>query len=330
MTTRHTVYITRMIPQEGIDLLRRVADVHINQHDTPVPRAELLQKMDSEQYDGVIGLLTDTIDAEFFDAARSLKGYANYAVGYDNIDVAEATRRNIPVSNTPGVLTEATAECAWALLFATARRVVETDTVMRSGQWKGWGPLQFIGGDIKGKTLGIVGAGRIGTEMALMSRGFGMKVIYTSSSGRKNGVLESELHATLVSFEDMLKQADFISIHAPLTPGTKHMFNASAFSLMKDTAYIINTARGPIIKEDDLVTALKNRDIAGAGLDVYENEPTMAPGLNTLENAVLLPHIGSATTSSRTEMATLAARNLIAMLRGDTPETCLNPEIYNT
>ncbi len=159
------------------------------------------------------------------------------------------------MSNTPGVLTDATAECAWALIFSTARRVVETDKAMRSGTWSGWGPLQFIGADIKGKTLGIVGAGRIGTEVALMSRGFGMKVIYTSSSGRRNGVLDSELHAELVSFDQLLAQSDFISIHCPLTPDTKHMFDASAFSHMKKTAYLINTSRGPVIKENDLVTA---------------------------------------------------------------------------
>ncbi len=324
---QYKVFITRRIPQEGIDLLERVAEVEINPNDEPLPRAVLLEKI--SDCDGVVGLLTDKIDAEFFEAAPKLKGYANYAVGYDNIDVPEATKRRIPVSNTPGVLTEATAECAWALLFAVARRVVETDKVMRSGQWSGWGPLQFIGGDIKGKTLGIVGAGRIGTETALMSRGFNMKVLYTSSSGRRNGVLDAELNAELVSFEELLKRSDFISLHAPLTPNTRHLFDASAFSMMKKTAYLINTARGPVIKEDDLVTALKRGDIAGAGLDVYENEPAMATGLAELDNVVILPHIGSATISSRTNMATLAARNLIAMLKGEKPETGLNPELFD-
>lgn len=324
---RYKVYVTRMIPQEGIDLLSRVADVDINPHDAPVAREALLKK--AKEYDGIVGLLTDKIDGEFFDATDGLRGYANYAVGYDNIDVAEATKRGIPVSNTPGVLTDATAECAWALIFSVARRVVETDQIMRSGAWKGWGPLQFIGGDIKGKTLGIVGAGRIGTEMALMGRGFNMRVLYTSSSGRSNGVLDSELGAELVSFDKMLEAADFISVHTPLTPQTKHMFDANAFARMKKTAYIVNTARGPVIKEDDLVTALSSGEIAGAGLDVYENEPAMAPGLAELDNVVVLPHIGSATHASRTDMATLAARNLIAMLKGQKPETCLNPELYD-
>jgi len=324
---RPKVFITRQIPQEGIDLLQRVADVDVNPVDAPLPKSKLLEA--AAKYDGIIGLLTDKIDSEFFEAGTNLKGYANYAVGFDNIDVAEATKRKVPVSNTPGVLTDATAECAWSLIFAVARRVVESDKVMRSGKWDGWGPMQFIGGDIMGKTLGIVGAGRIGTAMALMSRGFGMKVLYTSSSGRRNGVLDAELHAELVPFDELLKRSDFISLHTPLTPDTKHLFDSSAFSMMKDTAYIVNTARGPVINEADLVTALRTGQIAGAGLDVYENEPAMAPGLAELDNAVVLPHIGSATFSSRTNMSTLAARNIIAMLREDKPETCLNPELFD-
>ena len=324
---RFKVFITRRIPQDGINLLGQVADVDINLQDAPLAREDLLAA--ASKYDGILGVLTDKIDKEFMDAASNLKGYANYAVGFDNIDVPEATRRKLPVSNTPGVLTDATAECAWALLFATARRIVETDAVMRSGAWKGWGPLQFIGGDVRGKTLGIVGAGRIGTTMALMSRGFDMKVLYTSSSGRKNGVLESELSARLVPFDQLLAEADFISIHTPLTPQTHHLFGKEAFSRMKNTAYVINTARGPVIDENALVTALRKGEIAGAGLDVYENEPAMAPGLAELDNAVVLPHIGSATKSSRTNMATLAARNLIAMLKGQRPETCLNPELFD-
>ncbi|WP_316897699.1 D-glycerate dehydrogenase [Pseudodesulfovibrio indicus] len=324
---RHRIFITRQIPEEGIEMLRRVADVEVNPVDAPMDRAELLARI--ADCHCVVGLLTDRINAEFFDAAPLLKGYANYAVGFDNIDVAEATRRGLPVSNTPGVLTNATAECAWALLFAAARRVVESDGVMRSGRWSGWGPLQFIGGDVSGKTLGIVGAGRIGTAMALMGRGFNMKVLYTSSSGRRNTVLESELNARLVDFDTLLAESDFISIHTPLTPATRHLFDAASFLRMKPTAYIVNTARGPVIKEDDLVAALKAGTIAGAGLDVYENEPSMAQGLAELDNVVVLPHVGSATRSSRTDMATLVARNLIAMLEGRKPETCLNPEIYD-
>ncbi|MBG0790290.1 MAG: D-glycerate dehydrogenase [Desulfovibrionaceae bacterium] len=324
---RLKIFVTRRIPREGIDLLRRVADVDVSPQDGPLERKKLLAAAPS--YHGILGTMTDRIDAEFMDAAESLKGYANYAVGFDNIDVPEATRRGLPVSNTPGVLTDATAECAWALLFAVARRVVEADGIMRSGRWKWWGPLQFIGGTVRGKTLGIVGAGRIGTAMALMGRGFDMPVIYSNASGRKNGVLETELNARLVSFDELLAQADFISLHTPLTPQTRHLFGAEQFARMKDTAYIINTARGPVIDENALVAALKKGEIAGAGLDVYENEPTMAPGLAELDNVVVLPHIGSATRAARAGMATLAARNLAAMLKGQKPETGLNPELFD-
>ncbi len=320
------VYITRLIPREGIDLLKETCEVEINPQDRPLHREELLAQVADK--DGVIGMLSDRINAEFFDAAKALRGYANFAVGFDNIDVAEATRRNMPVSNTPGVLTQATAELAWALLFAVARRIVETDRIMRSGAWPGLGPLQFIGADVSGKTLGIVGGGRIGTAMALMSKGFQMRVLYTNTSGKENQTLQAELGARLVSLEELLAESDFISIHTPLTPDTRHLFKAETFARMKPAAILINTARGPIIKEDDLVAALGSRTIAGAGLDVYEFEPQMTAGLADLNNAVVVPHIGSATTSSRAGMSLLAARNLLAMLQGEKPESCLNPEIY--
>jgi glyoxylate reductase len=321
------VLVTRLIPQAGLDLLQETCDLEINPEDRPLARAELLARVADK--DGVLGQMVDRIDAEFFEAASGLKGYANYAVGFDNIDVAEATRRRIPVSNTPGVLTLATAEAAWALLFAVARRVVETDKIMRSGKWPGWGPMQFHGQGVTGKTLGIVGAGRIGAAMALMSKGFQMRVLYTNTSGKENQTLKTELGARLVSFDELVAESDFISIHTPLTPATKHLFRAETFARMKPTAILINAARGPVIKEDDLVTALREGRIAGAGLDVYEFEPRMTEGLASLDNAVLLPHIGSATTSSRTGMALLAARNLLAMLKGEKPENCLNPEIYD-
>ena len=319
------VFVTRMIPRSGIELLETVCDVEVNAEDRPLSRAELLDKVRDKV--GVLGLMGDRIDGEFFDAAPNLRGYANYAVGYDNIDVPEATKRRIPVSNTPGVLTDATAELAWALLFAVARRVTELDQVMRSGQWSGWGPLQFLGADVCGKTLGIVGAGRIGTAMALMSKGFRMPVLYSNSSGRRNEVLEKELGACLVSFEELVERSDYISLHAPLTPQSRHLFNANTFARMKKSAFLINTGRGPLIKEDDLVLALRNGQLSGAGLDVYEFEPRMAEGLAALPNTVLLPHIGSATDTTRANMATLAARNLLAMLRNERPETCLNPEV---
>ncbi len=321
---RQKVFVTRLIPEAGLVRLRMHFDVTVNPEDRPLQRNELHREI--ADADGVIGLLTDRIDAGFFDAAPRLKGYANYAVGFDNIDVAEATRRGIPVSNTPDVLTQATAEMAWALLFAVARRVVETDAIMRSGAWNGWGPLQFIGADVSGKTLGIVGAGRIGAAVARMSTGFGMRVIYNNPS-RRNIDLEEEIGARSVDFDELLAESDFISVHAPLRPMTRHLFNAEAFRKMKRTAVIINTARGPVIKEDDLVEALKTGEIGGAGLDVYETEPKMAEGLAECPNTVLLPHIGSATRSARDGMAMLAAENLVAMLQGHKPPTLLNPEV---
>lgn len=321
------VLVTRAIPENGLELLRIHTNVTVNQKDRPMTRSELLEAV--HDVHGVIGLLTDRVDAEFFDAAPELTGYANYAVGYDNIDVPEATRRGIPVSNTPDVLTQATAELAWALLFAAARRVVETDTVMRSGLWPGWGPLQYLGADVSGRTLGIVGAGRIGTAMAMMSRGFGMRVLYLESpSGQRNQTLDEHLNAECVSFDELLAQSDFVSLHCPLTPATRHLFDMEAFQRMKRTAILVNTARGPVINEDDLVKALQEHLIAGAGLDVYENEPQIAHGLAALSNAVLLPHVGSATKNTREAMAELAVRNLLAMLRGATPPTCLNPEVF--
>lgn len=318
------VYVTRIIPQVGLDLLARSCEVEVSPYDRPLGREEFLSAIRGR--DGVLCLLTDKINAEAFDAAPTVKGFANYAVGFDNMDVQEATRRGIPLSNTPDVLTEATADMAWALLFAAARRVVESDAVMRSGSWPGWGPMQFIGGDIQGATLGIVGAGRIGAAMARKSVGFKMKILYTDA--RPNPAFEAELGAEFVSFEDLTSRSDYVSIHVPLMPQTRHMFTYDTFARMKRTAYLINTARGPIVKEDDLVRALKEGLIAGAGLDVYENEPRMAEGLAQCPNAVLCPHTASATVSSRNGMAVKAATNLIAMVSGKPAPDCLNPAVY--
>ena len=275
---KFNVYVTRLIPVEGLTLLRETCNVEINPEDRPLSRDELLKNVKGR--DGVISLLTDRIDGEVMDTAKGIKGFANYAVGFDNLDVKAATARKLPLSNTPGVLTLATAEMAWSLLFAVARRLIESEKVMRSGTWPGWGPLQFIGGDVTGKTLGIVGAGRIGTAMALMSKGFAMKVLYTDEVA--NAVLEKELGAKKVSFEELLRESDFVSIHVPLMPSTRHLFNAKVFAMMKPTAYLINTARGPVINEAELVEALRKNVIAGAALDVYEFEPKMVPGLAEL------------------------------------------------
>jgi glyoxylate reductase len=321
----YSVYVTREIPRKGIDLLRQACDVEVQPEDRPVNREELLEKVKGR--DGLLSLVTDKIDAQVMDEAKGIRGIANYAVGYDNIDVKEATKRGIPVSNTPGVLTDATAETAWALLFATARRVVESDGHLRAGKWKGWGPLQFLGGDISGKTLGIVGAGRIRTAMALKSAGFSMDILYYDT--QPNERLEREIGARRTDFSTVVREADFISIHTPLIEETRHLFTYEVFSRMKRTAYLINTSRGPVIKEDDLLAALREGLIAGAGIDVYEYEPKVTEGLEELTNVTITPHIGSATVGARTAMATTAAQNLLAMLRGEAAPNCVNPEVYN-
>lgn len=317
------VYVTREIPEAGLKLLRKKFEMTMNPHDRPLTREELIEA--AADADGMLCLLTDKIDGELMDALPNIKGYAQYAVGYDNINVPDATVRKIPVSNTPGVLTNATAEMAWALLFAAGRRIVESDTVMRSGKWGGWGPMQFIGGDVTGKTLGLLGAGRIGTAMALKSKGFDMTVLYTDAY--QNETLEKELGARRVEMDELLAEADYVSVHVPLMESTRHLMSTKQFKAMKKTAYLINTSRGPVVDEVALVEALKSREIAGAGLDVYENEPSMAPGLSELDNVVISPHTASATVSSRDGMATKAATNLIAMVEGTVPPDCLNPEV---
>lgn len=318
------IYVTRKIPEAGLALLRPLFDVEVNPEDRPLTRPELLAKV--ADADGVLCLLTDKIDAEVFDTAKKARGFANYAVGYDNMDVAEATRRKIPLSNTPDVLTTATAEMAWALLFAAARRVVESDSLMRSGAWQGWGPLQFIGQEITGATLGVIGSGRIGKAFALKSAGFGMKVLYTDEYPCKE--LEEKLSARRVSLEELLEESDFVSVHVPLMPGTRHLIDEAALRRMKKTAVLVNTSRGPVVDEAALVRALRDGVIAAAGLDVYEAEPRAAEGLAALPNVVMTPHTASATVVSRNGMATKAANNLIAMLAGRRPPDCLNPEIY--
>ncbi len=319
------IYITRQMPEAGVRVLTDAGyTVKVNKLDRPLSRDELLTEV--QDAEAVITLLTDRVDSEVFDVAGHAKGFANYAVGYDNMDVAEATKRGIPLTNTPGVLTDATADMAWALLFSIARRVVESDAFMRAGKWRGWGPLQFIGGDISGKTLGIVGAGRIGSTMALKSRGFGMTVLYADD--RTNEVLESEIGADRVSLDRLLAESDYVSVHVPLLDSTRHLIDGEALARMKPSAYLINTARGPVIDEIALVTALRDGVIAGAGLDVYESEPIAAPGLAQLDNVVMTPHIASATRETRDAMATMAAHNAIAMVEGRRPETCINPEVY--
>jgi lactate dehydrogenase-like 2-hydroxyacid dehydrogenase len=303
-------------------LRKRCQVVEVNPHDRVLARQELLQAVVGR--DGVLCLLTDRIDTEVLDAARGCKVFANCAVGYDNIDVPAATARGIAVTNTPGVLTDATADLTWALIFAVARRVVEGDRCVRAGEFKGWAPMLLLGGDITGQTLGIVGAGRIGQAVARRSVGFGMKVLYTNPSPRPE--LEREVGAKRVGLDEVLRESDFVSIHCPLTEETTHLIGRRELGLMKPSAYLINAARGPIVDERALVEALQEKRIAGAGLDVYENEPALAPGLADLPNVVLLPHLGSASTGTRTRMATMAAENLLAVLDRRIPPNLVNAD----
>lgn len=323
------IFVSRAIPPAGMELLQAARDLEVtaNPLDEGLSRAMFVER--AREAEGLLCLLTDTIDAEVMAACSKLRVISNMAVGYNNIDVAEATRRNIVVTNTPGVLTEATADFAWALLMAVARRVVEGDRLVRSGNWGGWGPLQLLGSEVNGKTLGIIGLGRIGQALARRAKGFNMPVQYYNRS-RLAPELEAEFAASYVELDELLATSDFVSLHAPYSPAVHHLINAERLNAMKPGAYLINTARGPMIDEAALVTALQNGPIAGAGLDVFEREPALAEGLADLPNVVLAPHIASATHQTRGEMSRLAATNLIAALRGERPPHPVNPEVLES
>lgn len=319
------VYVTRPIPEAGLALLRQECEVTVFPEEDRIPsREELIEGVRGK--DALLCLLTDEITAEVMDAAPNLKVISNYAVGYNNIDVAAATARGIVVTNTPGVLTETTADFAWALLMAVARRVVEADRYTRAGKFRGWGPLLFLGSDVYGKRLGIVGMGRIGQAIARRALGFDMEVLYHNRRPVDPAV-EKQLRAKYVSLDELLSQSDYVVLTVPLTPETRHLIGARELSLMKPTAYLINPARGPVVDEKALVEALKNRVIAGAALDVYEEEPKLTPGLAELDNVVLAPHIASATIETRTKMAIMAAENILAVLRNQRPKYVVNPEV---
>jgi len=319
------IFITRKIPEEGFELLRKEHKIEVNPHDRVLTKKEIIDGLRGK--DGLICLLTDQIDAEIINSEPKLKMIANYAVGFNNIDIKAANARKIPVSNTPDVLTNATAEMAWALLFSVSRRIVESDKFSREGKFKGWGPMLMLGQDISGKTLGLVGAGRIGTAFALKSKGFDMKVLYYNRSN--NDTLENELKAKKVDLDTLLKESDFVSIHVPLVPETHHLISEKQLKMMKKTAILINTSRGPVIDEKALIKALNEKWIFGAGLDVYENEPIIPEELKKLDNVILMPHSASATFSSRSGMAIMAAENMLAGLKGKRPPNCVNPELFD-
>ncbi|MCD6146878.1 MAG: D-glycerate dehydrogenase [Thermoplasmata archaeon] len=318
------VYLTRRIPEDGIKLLEERHEIEIYEGDAPPSKEEIIEKVRDKE--GLLCLLTDPIDKDVFNAAPKLRAISTYAVGYDNIDMEEATRRKIPVSNTPGVLTETTADLTWALIMAIARRIVEGDRMVREGKFKGWGPMVLLGNDVYGKTLGIIGAGRIGQAVARRAKGFNMRIIYTSRERKSD--FERECNAKFVGLDELLKESDYITLHVPLTEETYHLIGEKELKMMKNSAYLINTARGKCIDEKALVEALKNKDIAGAALDVFENEPLLTPGLAELDNVVLAPHAGSASIETRTKMAVIAAKNLIDSLDGKMPQYCLNPEVF--
>ncbi|MDQ7859999.1 MAG: D-glycerate dehydrogenase [Armatimonadota bacterium] len=324
---RPRVYVARRLPEVALERLRAAADVAVWETDeVPPPREVLLRQ--AAGADGLISLLTDPIDGALLDAAPRLRVVSNYAVGFDNIDVAAATARGVVVTNTPGVLTETVADFAMALMLATARRLVEADRYTRAGQWKSWMPMLLLGPDVHHATLGLVGLGRIGAAVARRARGFAMTVLYHDVVRRED--LEAELGLGYVPLEDLLRRADFVSIHTPLLPETRHLIGAAQFALMKPTAILINTARGPIVDQRALYEALRTGRIAGAGLDVFEIEPVAADEpLLRLDNVVVAPHIASASVETRTQMALMAVDNLLAALDGRRPPNLVNPEVWD-
>jgi len=327
MSDRASVFVTRIIPDEGLDPIRAALDVDLWEDDLPPPRDELLRRVAGK--DGLLSLLTDTVDDELLDAAGpQLKVVSNFAVGFDNIDVPALTRRGIPAGNTPGVLTETTADLAFALLMAAARRIPEGVDYVRQDNWKTWGPMLLMGVDVHGATLGIVGFGRIGREMARRGRGFGMRILYHDVHPATPEE-EAELGARRVEMDDLLRESDFITLHVNLTEETNHLMDADALRAMKPTAVLVNTSRGPVVDPQALEHALRSGEIFAAGLDVTEPEPLPADHpLVGLPNCVVLPHVASASRVTRGKMAAMAAANLLAGIRGERLPTPVNPEVY--
>ncbi|MFX1283651.1 MAG: 2-hydroxyacid dehydrogenase [Promethearchaeota archaeon] len=315
MVSRSKVLCTHRIPEIGLKILSEIMEVEILDEQLPIPTQ--LQKV-LPTVDFLIPLLSVEITESLMDLAPSLKGIANYAVGYNNIDIDAAKRRNILVTNTPGVLTNATADLIWGLILAITRRIVEGDRICRNNDFPGWLPEYLLGFEITGKTLGIIGLGRIGIAVIKRAVGFDMKVLYHSRT-RKHDIEDQYGLIFKNTFEEVLKEADIVSLNVPYTPKTHHLISKDELSLMKSSAYLINTSRGRVVNEKDLIIALKNKVIAGAGLDVFYNEPSIPAELRELQNVVLTPHIGSATTQARNAMAEMVAINVLAMHRGEHP-----------
>jgi lactate dehydrogenase-like 2-hydroxyacid dehydrogenase len=328
MTDRPKVFVARKIPADGIDPVVAACDARVWEDELPPPRATLLKAI--RGCDGVLTLLTDKVDDEFLDAAGpQLKVVSNYAVGFDNVDVPACTARGVAVGNTPGVLTETTADLAWALLMAAARRLPEGDRYVRDGKWKTWGPLLLLGPDVHGATIGIVGFGRIGQALARRAQGFGMTILYQDVH-RASPEVEAEFGATFMPLEELLPRADFVSLHVNLTHDTHGLIDAEKLSWMKPTAVLVNTSRGPVVNGTALADALRSGQIFAAALDVTDPEP-IAPDdpLVGLDNCLIVPHIASASRATRGKMAEMAAANLLAGVRGERIPTPVNPEVYD-
>jgi glyoxylate reductase len=318
---RPSVYVTRRIPEAAVRLLESAAETRVWAADVPIPRDTLLQQV--QGVDGLLCLLTERIDAELLAAAPRLRVVANMAVGYDNVDVAACTARGVVATNTPGVLTETTADMAFALLMAAARRVVESERYVREGRWQTWGPMLFLGQDVHHATLGIVGLGRIGAEVARRARGFDMRVLYHARSRKPE--LERDLGVEYASLERLLRESDFVSLHVDLNPETRHLISSARLRQMKPTAVLVNTARGPVVDQRALYEALRDGIVSAAALDVTDPEPIPADDpLLDLPNVIVCPHIASASVATRTRMATLAAENLVSVLEGRRPPTPIN------
>jgi glyoxylate reductase len=320
------VLATRPLFPAAQEILNAHCDVEYWMQPERISKDELLRKVQDKE--GLVCLLTEKVDSNLLGAAPKLRIASNVAVGFDNIDVAACTKRGVVATNTPGVLDETTADFAWTLMMAVARRVIEGEALARSGTWKGWDLDQLVGIDIYGKMLGIVGFGRIGKAMARRAAGFHMKVLYSDAVRAPENV-EKELGAEYKSLTDLLAQSDFVSLHVPLLPETRGLFDASRFTKMKPTAFLINTSRGPVVDEAALVHALESGKLAGAALDVFEKEPSIHPGLKR-PNVVLAPHIASASIETRTKMACMAAENVVALFNGQRPPNMLNPEVFKT
>jgi len=319
------VLVTREISAEAIKRLKQHFVVDSNQPDRPLSTTQLIRKLKGK--DGVVTLTTDIISEAVLAKNPQLKIVSNVAVGYNNLDVVAATKRGVMMTNTPGVVDDTTADLTWALILGAARGLSYGDRAIRAGKWKRWRMMEFLGQDIYGKTIGIVGFGRIGRGVARRAMGFNMKVLYASRS-RASDSVEQEFHASYVDKHTLLRESDVVTLHLPLFPETRHYIGAKELAMMKKTAILVNASRGPIVDEKALVKALKARRIAGAGLDVFEKEPALTPGLITLPNVVLTPHIGSGSFETRLKMSNMAVTNCIAGLTGQRPPNLLNPDVF--